>query len=166
MRKSRLFALSMIAFLFAGLVAVVPAAAKGSADIYSPAFLRANLIPGKTTTEQVKAAFGAPTDTSKSVNADYVTEYWRYSEGQKKGMRGRFKEMSNGIISAQSILPESMKAKLQGANNVLFKARVAEDKAGETQEGMAMIAGKNGSAQGRRSFSMHFEDGVLVSYGD
>ena len=166
MRTSRLFVLSMVTVLFAGLVAVAPAAARGSADIYSPAFQRANLIPGKTTTQQVKAMFGAPAESSQSVYGDYTTEYWTYQESQKTGMRGRFRELSTGILKAQAILPEAVRTKLRGANNVVTGARAAEYRAGETQEGLAMVAGKNGSKQGSRHLSLHFRDGVLSAYGD
>lgn len=55
----------------------------GGGSKYTPAFVKANLIKGKTTIAEVRQTFGAPYEVNRRQEGNGETEDWSYKKGEE-----------------------------------------------------------------------------------
>lgn len=159
--------LAAAALLACASVHVAPAHAQD--DIFKASFIRANLIKGKTTADQVLAKFGEPAHQEMTDSS----ETWVYQRGanaqaqpQKKGGGlGGFMGLVKGVAqTAYEIAPEKMgsgAARLySGADRVERTANTASRMGGAAYDG-----GHQASAGGGASvLQVDFNNGVVSSF--
>ncbi|MDR6842743.1 hypothetical protein [Pseudoxanthomonas sacheonensis] len=126
------------------------------AQKYDRQYVRANLVKGKTTPDEVKQKFGKPHEVETRTNEDGDYEDWIYIRSEE-GARGLFNKARNKLSAVSG---------LSGGRGGTSTA----DNALETTETKANIAGdlanseKNGSGRPAEKLYIHFKDGVLSSF--
>ena len=171
MKALRLFRSLAAVAVLAGTLAVVPVAAKEPSGIWATEYMSKNLVLEKTTSQQVRALYGEP-EITRSVSGGGVSETWFYREGegahkQQASGRDRFKNIARGLSKVVSGMPDAVQNKFHGtgASRALSAGHRAEYRLGQSQEGVQMIAGKDGAAErAQKSLMLSFENGLLQSY--
>ena len=135
-------------------------------DNFKATYLRANIVKGKTTTDEVLARFGEP--TSQTMNDS--SETWVYQrtaaarQQKKGGGLGGFMGLVKGVAAtAYELAPE----KVGGSASRLY---AGADRAERTANAAAALGGSGGEAAGATAaagpstLQIQFANGVVSSF--
>lgn len=90
----------------------------GGGAKYTPAFIKANLIKGKTTIAEVRQKFGAPYEVHRSLERDGEAEDWSYKKGEE-GMNAMLKMYRKYAPTQNSLDSYNQEAKVGKAYDVM-----------------------------------------------
>ncbi len=145
--------------VFVGLVVATPlinAKEPSVTQKYDRQYIRANLVKGKTTPDDVKQKFGRPheVDTRSDENGDY--EDWTYKRSEE-GARGLFNKAKDKLSAVSGL--SGGRGGTSTAGNAVEMAETKANTAGDLAN-----SEKNGSGRPAEKLYIHFKDGVLYSF--
>src|SRR5688572_19742256 len=122
--------LPILLAVFIGLVIATPlinAKEPSGTQKYDRQYIRANLVKGKTTPEDVKQKFGRPheVDTRSDENGDY--EYWTYKRSEE-GARGLFNKARDKLSAVSGL--SGGRGGTGAASDAVYRAENKADTAG------------------------------------
>lgn len=173
--RIRVAVLTVAAIISLSVASIAVAQTQVSADQkFTAQYLRANLKKNVTTSNQVRMAFGEPTQMEQELTDSIDREVWIYDRVNPKAQqqaatgRGRgFLGAARSILNAgAAVLPYSSKAYdgIAKASNIANRAEYAANQVGAA--GQAMGAGQQQAAgvQGGRYLRVELENGRVKGY--
>lgn len=145
-----------MAFALAVLTFASPAFAQSKATVdqrYDPAFVKAHVIPKKTTQAEIAALFGKPHEDSKeSITNGNSSLEWRWHRKDE----GAYRSARRWISKAAELIPQAHVSNVYGAERKV-------DAPGNYANKVKDVAG----IEDRRMqhLSIEFINGVVTSYG-
>lgn len=123
---------------------------------YDRQYVRANLVKGKTTPDEVKQKFGKPHEVTAETDEDGDNESWTYKRSEE-GARGVFNKAKDKLWAVSAL--SGGRAGTGTANDAVYRAETKADTAGA-------LAGSEEKSSGRpaEELYVHFKDGVLYSF--
>lgn len=139
-------------------------------DTFKATYIRANIIKGKTTTDEVLARFGEPTTQTM----DDSNETWTYQRNaaavqapkQKGGGFGAFMGLVKGVAStAYEIAPDKMGSAAGRLYSTADRAeRTANAASALGGAGEAYVADPQPTGAGPSLLQINFRDGLVSSF--
>lgn len=161
--------MAAVAVLFLGTSHLTQANAQTADDSFKASYIRANVVKGKTTTDQVLAKFGEPT----SQTMDDSSETWIYQRGasaaqapkKKGGGFGGFMGLVKGVAAtAYELAPE----KTGGAASRLYSGADRAERTANAAGALGGTAGADeqatGAGGGPSVLQISFSNGVVSSF--
>lgn len=123
---------------------------------YDRQYVRANLIKGKSTPDEVKQKFGKPHQVTAETDENGDNESWTYKRSEE-GARGIFNKAKDKLWGVSAL--SGGRAGTGTANNTIYETETKASIAGD-------LAGSEGNGAGRPAEELHirFKDGVLYSF--
>ncbi|WP_242111595.1 hypothetical protein [Luteimonas aquatica] len=149
--------LTTVAVLLLALSTSFVASADGAkgGEKYSMAFLRSNLVEGKTTMDEAKRKLGKPADIRRTSSSEGDSERWTYNKNREggRGLLSRFGKIAGGVHDA---IGGSVGSAV--ASNAAGSASSSVGGVDDVREGMS------GESRDFNTIELYFENGVLRRY--